>query len=119
MPTPFMSSTPGRLMLAAAALFMLSAAALMLWGSAWIFGLGMPAAITIAFVGFGLGLEDYTKELLFTLLLGLPALWGFMYLVAELIFHSANAWGWGVGLCGMLALAKASMGGAELEAAKA
>ncbi len=119
MTTPFFSSTSGRLILAAAAVFMLSAAAMLLFKSAWIFGLGMPAGITLAFVGAGLGLSEYAKELAFVLLCGPPALWGFIYLVAEFEFRTANAWGWGIGLCGVLVLGRAAMGGGAATAATA
>jgi hypothetical protein len=118
--TPFLSSTSGRLLLAAAGLYLLSVAAYLLWGSHTIFGIGLPAAITLSFVGVGFGMADYTKETMLSVVLLPPALWGFIYLTGEFKFRSANSWGYGIALLGVVALAKAAMGGGEdAEAAKA
>lgn len=119
MATPFLSSTPGRLLLAAAGLYLLSAAAYLLWTNLTVFGIGLPAAITLSFVGVGLGMADYTKQTLLSVVLLPPALWGFMYLTGEFHFRSAGTWGYGIALLGILALGKAAMGGGDApEAAK-
>jgi hypothetical protein len=110
MPTPFLSSPSGRLLLAAAGLYLLSAAAYLLWGNLTAFGIGLPAAITLSFVGVGLGMSDYTKQTLLAILLLPPALWGFIYLTGEFRFRSATSWGWGIALIGVIALGKAAMG---------
>ena len=111
MPTPFLSSTPGRLLLTAAGLYLLSAAAYLLWTNLTVFGIGLPAAITLSFVGVGLGMHDYIKQTMLSVLLLPPALWGFMYLMGEFHYRSASNWGYGVALLGVIALGKAAMGG--------
>jgi hypothetical protein len=104
--TPFIESTTGRLLLAAAGIALMSGASQLITGSYYIAGVGLPAAITIAFVAVGTGMGDYTKETLFSILLMPPALWGFMYLVGE-IGH--GGWGWGILLLGIVAFAKAAI----------
>lgn len=111
MPTPFLSHVSGRIMLAAFASFMLSSAAYLVAGNMTIFGLGFPVGLTLSFVGVGLGMSDYTKETMMSVLLLPPALWGFIYLTGEFKFRSANNWGYGLALLGIVALAKAAMGG--------
>jgi hypothetical protein len=109
--TPFIESTPGRLVLAAAAIALISGASQLITGSYYIAGVGLPAAITLAFVGVGLGMGEYTKETLFSVLLMPPVLWGFMYLVGEI---GRGGWGWGFLLLGIVAIAKAAIpGGGE------
>ena len=71
---------------------------------------GGPAGITLAFVSAGLGMSDYPKEILFSLLLGPPALWGFMYLLGEFTIGDTS-WGWGIGVLAVIALFKAAVPG--------
>lgn len=130
MPTPFLSSTPGRLLLTAAGLYLLSNASYLLWGNLTIFGWGLPAAITLSFVAVGLGMGDYTKQTLLAVVLLPPVLWGFMYLTGEFHFSASrtvmgthfapNPWGYGIALLGAIALGRAALGGGQdAEASKA
>ena len=97
-------------MLLAAACFMGSAAWLLVGSNLYALGIGMPAGITLAFVSAGLGMSDYPKEILFSLLLGPPALWGFIYLMGE--FSTGDtSWGWGIGALAVVALFKAAVPG--------
>lgn len=111
MPTPYLSSVSGRVLLCALATFMLSAAAYLLYGNMTIFGIGFPLGLTLSFVSVGLGMTDYTKQTVLSVLVLPPALWGFIYLTGEFKFRSANSWGYGLALVGIAALAKAAMGG--------
>jgi hypothetical protein len=114
MPTTFRQSSPGRLLLLAGACFLASAAALLVSGSLYAIGIGMPIGITIAFVAVGLGIsDDYIRETLFAVCLLPPALWGFYYLMGEL-HTGSQAGGWLMALvaAGMLGLA-AFPGGSE------
>ena len=107
---PFSSSKPGRLLLLAAAVFLLSAGCRVAAGPAWVYGLGMPAGITISFVAVGLGMAEHTKETLFATIMGPVVLWAFTYLACEFNYASATSWSWGIGLVGVLALLKAIKG---------
>ncbi|MBM4376488.1 MAG: hypothetical protein FJ095_15510 [Deltaproteobacteria bacterium] len=111
MPTPFLSSTSGRVLLSAFAAFMLSAGVYLINGNMTIFGLGFPLGLTLSFVGVGLGMNDYTRQTMMSVLLLPPALWGFIYLTGEFKYRSASSWGYGLALLGVIALAKAAMGG--------
>lgn len=111
MATPYLSSKSGRILLVALALYMLSAAAYLLHGNMTLFGLGFPAALTLSFVSVGLGMTDYTKQTLLSVLVLPPLLWGFIYLTGEFKYRSANNWGYGLALIGILALGKALVGG--------
>ncbi len=111
MPTPFVSSVSGRLLLTAFAAFTLSAAAYLLYGNMTAFGLGFPIGLTLSFLAVGLGMTEYTRQTLLSMIALPPALWGFMYLTAEFQYHSANNWGYGLALLGVLALGRAAMGG--------
>jgi hypothetical protein len=104
---PFTRSNPGRLVLLAAAIFLLSGAVMVASDDHYAFGIGMPAAITIAFVAVGVSMGSYVKETLFTACVLPPGLWGFMYLIGELKHADARNWGYGIGLVGLLALAMA------------
>jgi hypothetical protein len=119
MPTPFLSSVSGRILLAAFASFTLSAAAYLLAGNMTIFGLGFPLGLTLSFVGIGLGMTDYTRQTMLSVLVLPPALWGFIYLTGEFKYRSANSWGYGLALLGILALGKAAMGGGSTPEAPA
>lgn len=115
MPTPFFSSVSGRILLCAFASFTLSAAAYLVSGNMTIFGLGFPIGLTLSFVGIGLGMTDYTRETMMSVLVLPPALWGFIYLTGEFKYRSANSWGYGLALLGVMALGKAAMGGTPSE----
>lgn len=97
-------------MMLAAAVFLLCGACHVAAGPAWVYGLGMPAGITLSFVGIGLGMSDYTHDTMLWICVGTPALWGFMYLIGELDYASATGWSWGIGLVGLVALVKAIKG---------
>ena len=77
----------------------------------YIIGLSFPVSITIAFIGVGLGLHEYGKELMYTVLMAPPALWGFYYLMGELEFNNANSWGYGVLLLAIIAAGRAAFPG--------
>jgi hypothetical protein len=111
MPTPFLSSTSGRVLLCSFSAFTLSAAAYLINGNMTIFGLGFPLGLTLSFVGIGLGMSEYTKQTMMSVLVLPPALWGFIYLTGEFKYRSASSWGYGLALLGVVALAKAAMGG--------
>ena len=113
MPTPYLSSVSGRVLLCAFASFMLSAAAYLLYGNMAIFGLGFPLGLTLSFLAVGFGMTDYTKETLLSMLVLPPALWGFIYLTGEFKYRSANSWGYGLAFLGVLALGRAAMGGGD------
>ncbi|MBM4360022.1 MAG: hypothetical protein FJ096_18105 [Deltaproteobacteria bacterium] len=113
MPTPFLSSVSGRILLAAFASFTLSAAAYLVAGNLTIFGIGFPLGLTLSFVGVGLGMSEYTSQTMLSVLVLPPALWGFIYLTGEFKYRSANSWGYGLALLGVIALAKAAMGGSD------
>ena len=68
MPTPYLSSVSGRVLLCAFASFMLSAAAYLLYGNMAIFGLGFPLGLTLSFLAVGFGMTDYTKETMLSML---------------------------------------------------
>jgi hypothetical protein len=107
----YFSTTSGRLLLVAAACYLLTAGAYLVFGSLTALGIGMPAAITVSFIAVGLGITDHMKETMLTIMCMPPTLWGFMYLIGEFQHRSANSWGWGIMLLGVLALARAAMGG--------
>lgn len=110
MSTPFFSSNPGRLILLAAACFTGAAAWLLLAGNLYALGIGMPAGITFAFIGVGLGMHDYPRQALLSMVLLPPALWGFTYLMGE--FSTGNhSWGWGIAAVAVLALLRAAVPG--------
>ena len=111
MVVPFRQSAPGRLLLVAAACFLGAAAALLISGSIYAIGIGMPLGITVAFVGVGLGIGEYTRETLYTVALLPPLLWGFYYLMAELSHVSASGWGWPMAIIAALALGVAAFPG--------
>ena len=113
MVVPFRQSAPGRLILVAAACFLGAAAALLMTGSIYAIGIGMPIGITIAFVGVGLGLGEYTRETMYTVLLMPPLLWGFYYLMAELSSGRAGGWGWPLAILAVLALGAAAFPGSK------
>src|SRR5262245_8268914 len=113
MVVPFRQSAPGRLLLVAAACFLAAAAALLMTGSLYAIGIGMPIGITIAFVGVGLGLGDYTRETLVTVALLPPLLWGFYYLMAELSSASRGGFGWPLAILAGLALVIAAYPGSS------
>ncbi len=112
MSVPFFSSNPGRLVMLAAACFLGAAAWLLVAGNLYALGIGMPVGITLAFVGVGLGMTDYPKETMMSLLLLPPALFGFIYLMGE-FSTGTRSWGWGIGALAALALLKAAIPGSK------
>ncbi len=111
MGVPFLSSNGGRLLLLSAACFLAASAWLVVSNNLYALGIGMPAGITIAFVGVGLSMHDYPRETVLSLLLLPPALWGFMYLVGEFTWAKSTTWGYGIGALAVLAVLKAAIPG--------
>jgi hypothetical protein len=101
---PFSKSVPGRLLYAAAACYLLAGAAQVIAASQVALGIGMPAAVTISFVAVGLGMADYPREILLSVCVLPPALWGFLYLMGELTTATAVNWGYGMAALGVVAL---------------
>jgi hypothetical protein len=110
---PFFRSTSGRLILAAAAIFLASGAAGVVWHNLYAVGIGYPVAITLSFVGVGLGLGEYTKEALFSVTVMPPMLWGFYFLTEELRFAQSTALGYGMILVALICAGKAAFPGSE------
>ncbi len=96
-------------MLLAAASFLGAAAAMVVAHNLYALGIGMPAGITMAAVAVGLGLGDYPKEILLSVLLLPPSLWAFTYLMGEFTAGNSHSWGWGLGALALLALLRAAL----------
>jgi hypothetical protein len=111
-PGPFTQSTSGRVMLAAAAVFLASAGWYTISHNLYALGIGMPMGITLAFVSVGLGLGDgYMKETMFGITVLPAALWGFMYLSNEMVYRHLPWGGYVMVVLAALCAAKGAMGG--------
>ena len=97
----FAQSTSGRLMMAAHAAFLASAAVYLFNGNLYVWGIGLPAGLTIAFVSVGFGMNDYLKETMIGITLMPALLWGFMYLMGELDWRGIS---WPAYVMGVAAL---------------
>jgi hypothetical protein len=98
--------------LLAGAVFLASGAAGLMMdetGSLYAIGVGFPIGITVAFVGVGIGLADYVRETMFSVLVLPPALWGFFYLMNELDFVKASTWGYGMAALAIVCLLRAAV----------
>jgi hypothetical protein len=88
----YLQSQPGRIMMAAHAVFLATVAIYLLTDSYYAWGIGMPAGITLAFVSVGFSLQqEYLKEALIGITLLPVALWCFAYLTGELDWR-ATSW---------------------------
>lgn len=105
---PFHKSAPGRILLVATAVFLLTGASFVKWGSYVALGIGMPAGITLAFIGVGLGMRSYVRETLLGLVLLPPALWGFMFFIPYA--SASSAWPVVFGAAGIVAAGLAATG---------
>jgi hypothetical protein len=113
---PFTQSTSGRLVLAAAAVFLATTGWYTITHNLYALGIGMPLAITLSFVSVGLGLGDgYVKQALFAVTVLPTALWGLMYLTGEMTFRHQPWSGYVMVVLAALCAAKAAMGGASSE----
>lgn len=116
MATPYLHSTSGRLILAAAAVFLAAGAAGVISSSLYAIGIGFPAGITLAFVAVGLGLEDYTRPTLFSIMVMPPALWGFYYLMEELKYGGGSTTlGYAFAFLALCSIGKAAFPGSAEE----
>lgn len=111
--TPFLQSTGGRVVLAAATVFLATTGWYTISHNLYVLGIGMPAGITLAFVGVGLAMPDYLGESLFSVTVLPCALWGLMYATGEADFRHQNWLGYILVILAVVAAAKAMMGGGE------
>lgn len=110
MPT-FNETAGGRIIWAAAAVFLATTGWYTVSQNLYALGIGMPAGITLAFVGVGLSMEDYAGEALFSVTVLPCALWALMYTTGE-ADHRSIVWiGYVFIVLGLIAAGKALMGG--------
>lgn len=111
---PSFSETPGgRIVWAAAAVFLATAGWYTVSHNLYALGIGMPIGITLAFVGVGITMTDYTGEALFSITVLPCALWGLIYMTGE-ADHRAVTWiGYVFVVLAVIAAGKAAMGGGD------
>jgi hypothetical protein len=110
---PFNETAGGRVVWAAAAVFLATAGWFAISHNLYALGIGMPAGITLAFVGVGLSLPDYSGECLFAVTVLPCALWGLMYLTFEMDHRHQNWFGYVLCVVAVIAAGKAMMSGGE------
>lgn len=115
----FSASTGGRIVWAAAAVFLATTGWYTVSHNLYALGIGMPAGITLAFVGVGLSMNDYQGEALFAVTVLPCALWGLIYATNEADFRAQTWLGYIFVLLAVLAAGKAAMGGGDAEEAGA
>ena len=109
---PSFSETPGgRILWIAAAVFLGTTGWYAISHNLYALGIGMPAGITLAFVGVGLTMTDYTKETMFAITVLPCALWGLMYATGEADYRSQAGLGYIFVVLAVIATGKAMMSG--------
>ena len=107
----FSETAGGRVVWAAAAVFLATTGWFAVSHNLYALGIGMPAGITLAFVGCGLSLPDYAGECLFTVTVLPCALWALMYLTFEADHRSVTWVGYILCVLAVIAAGKVVMGG--------
>ncbi len=101
------------MVLAAAAVFLATTGWYTVSHNLYVLGIGMPAGITLSFVGVGLALPDYAGPSLFSVTVLPCALWGLIYATNEATFRHQGWLGYIFVVLAVAAAAKALMGGGD------
>ncbi len=107
----FSETAGGRVVWAAAALFLATTGWYAISHNLYVLGIGMPAGITLAFVGVGMSMPDYQGECLFSITVLPCALWVLMYATAEAHFRHQAWLGYIFCVLAVITAGKAIMGG--------
>ena len=94
-------STPGRILLVAAAIALFCGAAHALTNSIMVFAIGMPVTIALALVAAGLSIGDYPTEAMFLVTVGPVGLF-LLQLGIGIAGDSHRGWGYGFALLGLV-----------------